>query len=236
MTATAAVRADLAREIARATRALAVAGLFDMHGHISVRDGDVAYINSRGASRLGFRPEEIAVVRVADGGAVSGEAPSETALHLAIYRARRDVQSVSHFHPLYATAFAVAGKPLVTAFNAGAIFGDAVPVFDDPDLVQRDDQGREMATALGERRAVLLRGHGAAVAGEDIPSCVTASLFLEESARRLHAAYGLGTPRPYTKDEIARVAKSLWRPFVIEKTWNDTLERARRAGVLSDLE
>jgi ribulose-5-phosphate 4-epimerase/fuculose-1-phosphate aldolase len=226
----------VAREVARATRALAVAGLFDMHGHISVRDGDLAYINSRRASRIAVRPEEIAIVRIADGRAEAGEPPSETPLHLAVYRARADAGSVAHFHPLYATAFAVAGRPLVTAFNAGAIFGDQVPVFDDPDLIQQDDQARAMAEALGSRRAVLLRGHGVAVCAEDLPSCVTASLYLEENARRLHAAYGLGTPRPYTTEELARVRASLWRPFVIEKTWIDALERARRAGVLADLE
>jgi ribulose-5-phosphate 4-epimerase/fuculose-1-phosphate aldolase len=179
MSATTAVKADLAREIARATRALAVAGLFDMHGHISVRDSDLAYINSRRASRISVRREEIAVVRIADGKVLAGEPPSETPLHLAVYRAREDAGSVAHFHPLYATAFAVAGRPLVTAFNAGAIFGEQVPVFDDPDLIQQDDQGRRMAEALGGRRAVLLRGHGVAVCAEDIPSCVTASLYLE---------------------------------------------------------
>lgn len=236
MTELAAIRTDLAWEVARATRALAVAGLFDMHGHISVRDGEVAYINARRASRIAVRADEVAVVGVADGSVVAGEPPSETALHLGVYRARRDVGSVAHFHPLYATAFAVAGRPLVTASNAGVIFGDVVPVFDDPDLIQRDEQARAMAAALGDRRAALLRGHGVVVAGEDIPSCVTASLFLEESARRLHLAAQLGTPRPYTAEEIARVRASIWRPFVIEKTWIDALERARRAGVMDDLE
>jgi len=45
----------------------------------------------------------------------------------------------------------------------------------------------------------------------------------------------IGDPRPYTDDEIRRVAASLWQPFVIEKTWIDAQERARRAGALDDL-
>ncbi|MEK6620158.1 MAG: class II aldolase/adducin family protein, partial [Chloroflexota bacterium] len=104
-----AVRADLTLLIARASRAMAVAGLFDMHGHISVRDGEVTYINDRRSSRATLRPDQVAVVRIADGTAVHGEPPSETALHLACYRARADVGSVAHFHPLFATAFATAG-------------------------------------------------------------------------------------------------------------------------------
>ena len=221
--------------VALACRVLAAAGLFDMHGHISLRDGDVAYINGRRTSRIAVTGAEVAVVKVADGEVVSGEAPSETALHLGCYRARSEIKSVAHFHPLAATAFATVGKPLITAFNAGAPFGKSVPVYDDPDLVRTDDQGRAMAADLGKHRAVLLRGHGVAVVADDIPSCVTLSLYLEESAKRLAHAMTIGEPKPYTDDEIKRVAASLWQPFVIEKTWIDAQERARRAGALEGL-
>ena len=116
---------QLRLEVATATRVLAFAGLFDMHGHISIREGDTIYICDRGASRLTVRPELIASVRVSDGKRLSDATPpSETAIHLAAYRAKPDVRSVAHFHPLYATAFAVAGKPLDVASNAGAISGN----------------------------------------------------------------------------------------------------------------
>ncbi len=152
---------DIRLDVAIATRVLAVAGLFDMHGHISIREGDAIYICDRGASRLTLRPELVASVRVSDGARLSDKAlpPSETALHLAAYRAKPDVRSVAHFHPLYATAFAVAGK-----------------------------------------------------------------------------AANLGRVKPYTKDEIRRVAEMLTSPFVIEKTWVYALEKARVAGALSDLD
>ena len=221
--------------VALACRTMAFAGIFDMHGHISLRDGDLAYINGRRASRISVTPEQVAVVTVADGSVVSGEPPAETALHLGCYRARPEIRSASHYHPLAATAFATVGKPLITAFNAGAPFGRAVPVYDDPDLVRNDRQGNALAKDLGAHRAVLLRGHGVAVVAEDVPSCVTLSLYLEESAKRLAYALTIGDPRPYTDDEIRRVSESLWQPFVIEKTWIDAQERARRAGALAGL-
>ncbi len=235
MTIATAVREDLAMLITRATRAMAVAGLFDMHGHISVRDGDVIYINDRRSSRRTLRPDHVAVVRVADGVPLRGEPPSETPLHLACYRARPDVGSAAHFHPLFATAFATAGRPLIAAYCAGAVFGHEVPVFDDPDLIRRDDQGREMATVLGPHRAALLRGHGVVVVAEDVPSCVAQSLWLEESARRLAHTIPLGEPKAFSADEIARVTASIWQPKVIEKAWTDALERARVAGAFDDL-
>ena len=221
--------------VALACRVMAVAGLFDMHGHISLREGDLVYINGRRSSRISVTPAQVAVVKVVDGAVVSGEPPAETALHLGCYRARPEIRSASHFHPLAATAFATVGKPLVTAFNAGAPFGRMVPVYDDPDLVRNDAQGSAMATDLGAHRAVLLRGHGVAVVADDVPSCVTLSLYLEENAKRLAYALTIGTPKPYTDDEIKRVTASLWQPFVIEKTWIDAQERARRAGALAGL-
>lgn len=216
---------------------LAHAGLFDMHGHISLREGDTVYINDRSSSRLSARPDQIAAVRLADGRPLDDrEPPSETALHLGVYRARADAGSVAHFHPRAATAFSVAGRPLVVASNAGALFGGTIPVYDDPELVATDALGSAVARELGAARAALLRGHGAVVLGDDVPDCVTAALFLEESAERLLLASALGEPRAYTADEIARVRAGLARRSVSLKTWNDAVERARQAGALSGLE
>jgi len=222
--------------VAAASRALAVAGIFDMHGHVSVREGDVAFVNAHSASRIAIRPEEVAAVRLADGEPIERIPPSELPIHLEIYRARADVGAVAHFHALYATALAVAGRPLVAAFNAGAPFGREVPVYDDPALVRDSAQGRRLAAVLGKGRAALLRGHGAVVVGDDVPTCVAMSLQLEESARRLWLTYAIGEPRRFTDQEIEHVANGLTEPRVIRKIWIDAIERARLAGALADID
>lgn len=228
---------DARRECVVATRALAVAGLFDMHGHISVREGDVIHICDRGASRLAVTDDLIATVRIADGARLSEALPpSETAIHLAAYRAKPNVGSVAHFHPLYATAFAVAGQPLVPASNAGAFFGGTIPVHDNPELIRSDALGLPVARDMGDATAVLLRGHGALVVGADAPECATAALYLEESAQRNWVAAQLGDVRAYTADEIRRVREMLASRFVIEKTWVYLVEKARAAGALRDIE
>ena len=228
---------QLRLEVATATRVLAVAGLFDMHGHISIREGDTIYICDRGASRLTVRPELIASVRVSDGKRLSDATPpSETAIHLAAYRAKPEVRSVAHFHPLYATAFAVAGKPLDVASNAGAFFGGTIPVHDNPELIRTDELGVPVARDMGASGAVLLRGHGALVVGVDVQECATAALYLEESAHRNYLAANLGAIKVYTKDEIRRVREMLASRFVVEKTWLYALEKARVAGALADLD
>jgi HCOMODA/2-hydroxy-3-carboxy-muconic semialdehyde decarboxylase len=229
---------DVRLEVVIATRVLAVAGLFDMHGHISVRDGDAIYLCDRGASRLTLRPELVASVRVSDGARLSEKAlpPSETAIHLAAYRAKPEVRCVAHFHPLYATAFAVAGKPLEVASNAGAFFGGTIPVHDNPELIRTDELGAPVARDMGAASAVLLKGHGALVVGADVPECVTAALYLEESAQRNYLAANLGTITTYTEDEIRRVREMIASRFVVDKTWLYALEKARVAGALADLD
>ena len=222
--------------IAAASRALAVAGIFDMHGHLSVRDGAVAHLNPHGASRIAVRPDEVAVVRIADGAQLENTPPSETPIHLEIYRTRSDVGAVAHFHALYATSLAVAGKPLVAAFNAGAPFGREVPVFDDPRLIRDEPSARRLTDVLGNGRAALLRGHGAVVAAEDVPSAVALSLQLEESAKRLWLAYAIGDPKPMSDDELSAVGAGLREPRVVRKVWIDALERARTAGALSGVD
>src|SRR5207249_4902486 len=127
------------------------------------------------ASRVAVTPEAVAIVRIADGTTFEGTPPSEIPIHLLIYRTRPDVGAIVHFHALYATSLSVAGKPLVTAFNAGAPFGREVPVFDDPRLVRSEDQGRRLAAVVGRGPAALLRGHGAARGALPILSCVMAS-------------------------------------------------------------
>lgn len=228
---------DAERDVAIATRVLAVLGLFDMHGHISIREGDVMYICDRGASRLTVPLDQIAAVRISDGERLSKAVPpSETALHLAAYRAKPEIGSAAHYHPLHATAFAVAGKPLEVASNAGAYFGGTIPVHDNPELIRSDALGAPVTKDMGAASAVLLRGHGALVVGGDVQECVTAALYLEESAQRNHLAAQLGGIKTYSKDEIRRVREMLASRFVIEKTWVYALEKARVAGALAGLD
>lgn len=219
-----------------ATRVLAVAGLFrHARAHLRPRRRR-RHICDRGASRLTVTPDLIASVRVSDGKRLSDALPPpETALRLAAYRARPGVRSVAHVHPLYATAFAVAGRPLEPASNAGAFFGGTIPVHDNPELIRTGELGAPVAREMGAAVAVLLRGHDALVVGADLPERVTAALSLEESARRNHVAAQLGSVRAYTADEIRRVREILASRFVIEMTRTYALERARVAGALADL-
>jgi ribulose-5-phosphate 4-epimerase/fuculose-1-phosphate aldolase len=225
--------------IACAVRLLTAEGLMDMNGHVSARPGaDQVLINSRGAGRHTVRAADIVAVDLR-GRPLAGEGdpPVEIPIHTRIYAARPDVRAVAHLHPQFATAFTIAGRPLVPVFQLGAVFPiEGLPVYDDPDLIKTDQEGDAVARALGSGRAVLLRGHGVVVVGEDVETCFTTSIWLEENAKHLFRSSALGTPRVFTPHMAQRVRGSLWQPAILLKTWNHYVAKGRREGVLDGIE
>src|SRR5207302_6844301 len=101
-----------------------------------------------------------------DGALLEGELPPLAAavvdMHTAIYRERPDTGCVIHTHSPYATAFAVAGRPIECWTEAFGIFGldEGVPVagYGPRGSEQAIDNIRKVLTR--RTRAVLLANHG----------------------------------------------------------------------------
>lgn len=228
--------ATLKATIATAVRLLAAEGLMDMNGHVSARlpGTDRLLINERRAGRSTVRPDDIVTVDL-HGRPIGGEgqAPLEVPLHTRIYAARPDVGCVAHLHPAAATVFTIAGRPLVPVFQLGAIFPtEGLPVYDDPDLIATDADADAVARTLGDGRAVLLRGHGAVVVAEDIETCFTSAIWLEENAKKQLWASVVGTPQPFSDEVVRRVRSSLWQRQILLKTWDHYVAKGRREGIL----
>lgn len=222
--------------IATAVRLLAAEGLIDMNGHVSARlpGTDRVLINERRAGRSTVRPEDIVTVdlrgRTVDG---DGDPPLEVPLHTRIYAARPDVGCIAHLHPHAATVLTIAGRPLVPVFQLGAIFpAEGPPVYDNPDLITTDTDADAVARVLGSGRAVLMRGHGAVVVAEDVETCFTTSIWLEDNAKKQLWAAAIGTPQPFSPDVVERVRTSLWRRQILLKTWDHYVAKGRREGIL----
>ena len=76
---------------------------------------------------------------------------------------------------------------------------DTTPVSDL--LVRNELLGKSLATALGDKPVVLMRGHGDVVVGRTVQNAVVRAIYTEVNARVLTAALGLGGSINYISAE-----------------------------------
>ncbi|MBF6606708.1 MAG: class II aldolase/adducin family protein [Chloroflexi bacterium] len=170
------------------------------HGNVSLRvpGAEEMYFTSAPSLR-GLGPE--GVVRVGlDGTLLEGQLPpiqgAVVAMHTAMYQDQPDVGCVLHTHSPYATAFAVANRPIDCWIEALAMFGfaDGVPV------AAYGPRGSEQAVAnirQAARRgvpAVLLANHGVLVFHRTTELAVLIGGVVEEAAQAAINARAAGGP------------------------------------------
>src|SRR5215467_12337044 len=185
---------SLIENLVAAYRILAQQGVLDGFGHVSARHnrGANRFIMSRSLApeldEIGCRHEFDL-----DGNAVDAKGRSlysERFIHAEIYRARPEVRAVVHNHAPSLIPFSVTSVPLRPMYHMAAFIGNGVPVFDirktfgmTDMLVSDSKKGHALAEVLGDKAAVLMRGHGVAVVGSTIPIAVGRSIYLALTAR-----------------------------------------------------
>lgn len=233
---------ELRDKLALACRLLWLEGLLDHAGLAGARipeTGNLLLIPREMRGTLGRHPGMMQgddfVVVDPDGKRVEGtnNPPSETPIFTGVFRARPDVMAVFHLHLPKATAFSVVGKPLRPVYVFGAPFGREVPVFEDGTLIQRAEQGDNLASALGDSLAVLLKCHGTVVVGATVEEAFVASIMLEDNATRLYEASLLGEPNFLDGEELDVLRAQIWHPKVIAKMWTYHVMKAEGVQALS---
>jgi len=200
---------ELREQLVWQARRLLTTGLVKgTSGNLSARavSGYTCLITPSGVDYESMRPEDIVAVDMAGEPLGPGLKPSVDApVHVAIYRARRDVAACIHTHSLYAAAFSVVRRPIppLLAESAG-VLGGGVRVIDYVPPA-RTDTGDAVARGLGPDRAVLLPNHGVIAVGADLGQAFAAAMAVEESAHVAYLAEQLGRPEPVAASEIARM-------------------------------
>jgi len=180
---------DLKARIAEVARYLEEHGLnHGRSGNISIRVPGVNHvlITPSGLVKSRLNTDDIVVVDL-NGSIVEGarKPSSEINLHLAIYRARSEVNAVIHAHTIYATALAVARRPLpVIIEEAVLVLGGDVRVaeFAPYGTIQLAENA---VRALEGRKAVLLANHGVVAVGGSLEEALE-SLILTERLSQVY--------------------------------------------------
>ena len=130
---------------------------------------------------------------------------SEMKMHMRVYRERPDVKSVVHAHPMYATAFAIAGIPLTKPVMPEAvIFLGGVPIaeYGTPSTEEIPDA---VSKYLPYFDAVLLANHGALTYGESLLNAYHKMESVEFYAQLLYLSMQLGGPKELTGEQVKKL-------------------------------
>jgi ribulose-5-phosphate 4-epimerase/fuculose-1-phosphate aldolase len=196
-------------ELITATRILVGEGILDGFGHVSARHPDVPdrYLMVR--SNLAGEPTEGRVIELdADSNPVrpdSGRPSIERFIHGEVYRQRPDVLAIVHTHAPSLIPFGVCNVPLRPLYHMGGFLEDGPPVFDiranhgvTNMLVTSREIGQSLATSLGSRAMVLMRGHGATVVFTSLKEAVYRAVYAAQRSAPADrdAARAADVPRP----------------------------------------
>jgi ribulose-5-phosphate 4-epimerase/fuculose-1-phosphate aldolase len=232
--------ADLRREVAVANRVLANEGIIDAFGHISARhptDPNRYFISRHRASEL-VEPSDILEMTL-DSKPVhptNVRLYSEMVIHGEIYKVRPDINSVCHHHAPAVLPFCATGVELVPLFHLGGTLGTKVPFWDSRDefgdtnlLVRTPEEGASHARALGPHFMLLLRRHGASLAGKSVRECVFRSIYTTRNAELQLRAMAIGTPSPLSPGEVEKCGGHNLGARGVERAWEYWVTRLRKA-------
>jgi L-ribulose-5-phosphate 4-epimerase len=230
-------------DIATARQSLIDAGLVLEHlghgdmtrGHVSIRvPGKPEHFFMKPHSvGLGEITEENILTFDLESEIVAGTSRphSERYIHSEIFRARPDVNAVIHTHPVHTVAFAATTQKMKALSQGGAIFKDAMPVYQDTiNLIRSKETGRGVAEALGKHSVVVMRSHGIAMAGASIAEAVVLCVMLEEAAKiQLLAVSGGLDAWEYPDADVASLRANLMRPDQFVVNFDYLVRMAKRA-------
>ena len=218
----------LVEDLVAANRILAMQGVLDAYGHVSVRSpSNPAHFHM---SRS-LAPQLVTADDIQEYGpdseplADSRKPYLERFLHGAIYRSRSDVMAIVHSHSDSVIPFGISRTALRPVYHMASFLWSGAPVFDirqvreDNDLLIRDRPlGEALARSLGACSCVLMRGHGMTVVGDGIPEAVFRAIFTEMNARLQMNAERLEGPLTFLSDaEGANATQS--NRGTIERPW-----------------
>jgi 3,4-dihydroxyphthalate decarboxylase len=230
--------------VAEACRVLAARGLADgILGHVSLRiDEGRLLVRCRGPQERGLAFTTDGDIRLVDLDGRAGAAgeldggyapPNELPLHTEVLRARPDVAAVVHAHPPEVVAADLAGiaiRPIVGAFDipGARLAAGGVPVYPRGVLIHNRRLAAEMVAALGDRPAVLLRGHGLTSAAACVEQAVLQAISVDQLARlSLRVVSVGGTLADLPEPDMAELP-DLGSSFNVATAWRHELARTQR--------
>jgi ribulose-5-phosphate 4-epimerase/fuculose-1-phosphate aldolase len=169
-------------------------------GHITARDPerlDHFWVNPFGLS-FGLVGLDDLILVNDNAEIVEGEGMVNTAafaIHSQVHAARPDVVAAAHSHSLHGKAWSSLGRLLDPITQDACAFYEDHALFDDYTGVVLDtSEGKRIAYALGDTKAVILRNHGLLTVGHTVEEAAWNFITMERSCQAQLLAEAAGTP------------------------------------------
>src|ERR1019366_7526961 len=217
-------------QLARANRMIANEGVLAAFGHVTRRHPTETshYLMSYSRGPELVQPEDILeftldsqIVKL-----VEMRLYGERVIHGEIYKARPEVNAVCHHHASSILPFCISGAELKPVYHLGATIGEKAPFWDSRDefgdtslIVAKPEEGASLARALGSHWIVLMRRHGATVAGKTLEELTFRTIYTARNAAMQIQAHTLGTVLPLNAAETALAGEYNLRPGPGARAW-----------------
>lgn len=216
--------------LARANRIIANEGVLDAFGHVSMRHptDPGRYLLSRSRAPELVQPDDILEFTLDSQPVKSTDVRlyGERVIHGGIYQARPDVNAVCHHHAPSILPFCISGMDLRPVYHLGATLGEKVPFWDARDdfgdtnlIVAKPEEGVSLARALGKNWIVLMRRHGATVAGVSLEELTFRTIYTARNAGFQIQAHTLGLVSPLNPAETRLAGEYNLRPGPVMRAW-----------------
>lgn len=169
-------------------------------GHITARDPewtDCFWVNPFAVSFSEISASDLILVDH-QGEVLVGNRPvnrAAFAIHSQVHQARPDAVAAAHSHSVYGKTFSTLGRTLDPITQDVCAFHGDHALFDDYTGVVLDvEEGKRIAHALGDNKAVILRNHGLLTVGTSVDSAVWWFVTMERSCQAQLMAMAAGDP------------------------------------------
>ncbi len=198
------------KAVARFMRRLYRQGLTTTSGgNISLRISDDIIVITPSATDKGrMKWEEVGLMDLAGKNLTPELKPSiECEMHLAIYRAKKEIRAIVHAHPVCASAFTAMQGQIRTDLTAEAraILGD--PVFVPYALMGTVGLATRAAEYVRKSDILLLENHGILTTGSNLLQAFDKIEVLENAARMTLIVEITGQKSPLTTERIQEIDK-----------------------------
>ncbi len=198
------------KEVAHFMRRLYKRGLTTTSGgNVSIRLKDDIILMTPSATDKGrMKWKEVAIMNILGENYTPDLKPSiETAMHLSIYRKRKDIQSIVHAHPVFASLFTAIRSKINTSLTAEAkaILGD--PLFVKYAVMGSFALAEVAAENIMKSDILLLENHGILTVGSNVLQAFDKIEVLENAAKMTLMTEMTGKKSPLDKNRIQEIER-----------------------------